>query len=114
MSEFQVQYKYNSKTHTLNLYSSSYQKVRDFVQEIIGGEITEIREFVHTDNTIQNDNNNYVHSKTITLANDMGLKSLRIPKIKKSVTDEQLFQLVRLHLKHYDKKVESAKIATKF
>ncbi|RXJ82649.1 hypothetical protein [Arcobacter sp. F2176] len=114
MPKFQIQYKYNSKTHTMNLDSDSWQKARDFALTMINGEITDIREFVHEDNRVIKDDKDYVHSKTLTLKNDVGFNSLRIPKIKKSVNDILIQNLVFNHLLINNKKINSIKIATKF
>lgn len=114
MPQFQVQYKTNSQTHTINVSSDSWQKVRDFAKEIINGEITEIREFLEEDNRIKKDDKDYVHSKTITMKNEYGYVSLRVPKIKKSLDDNVLQNLVFNHLQIKNKKVDSVKIATKF
>ena len=114
MSSFQVQYKTNSQTHTINLSSDSWQKVRDFAKDLINGEITEIREFIHEDITVKKDDKDYIHSKTLTLKNELAYVSLRIPKIKKTLTDNMLNDLVFSHLQIKNKKPDSVKIATKF
>lgn len=114
MTKYQVQYKLNSKTHTMNLYSDSWQKVRDFAQTLISGEITEIREFVHEDNRTIKDDKDYIHSKTLSMINDNGYISLRIPKIKKTVTDQLIETLVFNTVSIHNKKVNSVKITTKY
>lgn len=114
MPFFQVQYKTNSQTHTINLSCDDWQKARDFAQDIINGEITEIREFLYEDTRIKKDDKDYIHSKTITMKNEYGYISLRISKIKKSIEDNVLTQLVFNHLQIRSKKPDSVKISTKF
>lgn len=113
-NNYQVQYKANSKTHTLNLSAQSWQHARDFALELINGEITEIREFVHTDDTKKDDDNNYIPYKTLVLRNERGIHSLRIPKVKKSVDDPFIESLAFNHLKLQNKRLNSIKITTKF
>ena len=111
---FQVQYKINSKTYTINLPSFRGDLLRDFVSTIINGEITEIREFIHEDSTIKKDDKDYIHSKTLTLKNDLSLQSVRIPKIKKSLDDNELQNLISNPLLVQKTSINSVKIATKF
>lgn len=84
MPKFQIQYKCNSKTHTINLDSDSWQKARDFALTIINGEITEIRQFVHEDNRIKKDDKDYISYKSIFIKdNTSSFSSFKIPKVKK-------------------------------
>ncbi len=115
MSMFQLQYKNNSKTHTLDLELNNYQHARDLFDSLFDGELFEIREFVHQDSTNVKDDLNYIHSKTVQLKSfDNQIKSIRIPKIKKNVTDLVMENLIFSKLKFNGKKPKSLKITTKF
>lgn len=114
MPQFQVQYKYNSKTHTINLTSDSWQKVRDFAQELINGEITEIREFVHQDDTVKKDDGDYVSYSSFFIKDDKdAFSSFKIPKVKKNLTNLQLEDFLKNHIKINSKTPHSVKISSK-
>lgn len=82
---FQLQYKTQSKTFTSNLDVANYQNARDFFENLIVGELYEIREFVHIDNTIKKDDGNYKgYAKVrLSLGNNYNY-SLKVPKLKKT------------------------------
>lgn len=114
MALFQVQYKYNSKTHTFNVNSDSWQKVRDFAQDIISGEITEIREFVHEDNRFKKDDGDYVSYVSLFIKNELGaFRSLKIPKVKKNLNNETIKELISTHLKIHSLKPHSVVFSSK-
>ena len=111
MPQFQVQYKYNSKTHTINLTSDSWQKVRDFAQELINGEITEIREFIHQDDTVKKDDGDYKNRLNIVLYNDGFQNAFRLSKIKKNIDEKEALNLASNFLKFRGKTPNSIKIS---
>ena len=114
MPLFQVQYKTNSQTHTINLSSDSWQKGRDFAQDVISGEITEIREFIHEDNRFKKDDGDYTPYISLFIKNDSGaFRSVKVPKVKRNLTNEFIQGLILSHLKIHNLKPHSVIFSSK-
>lgn len=84
---FQVQYKRDSKTYTEDFYSDSYDKVKDFFENVIDGELIEIRKYVHLDTTVKKDDGDYVKRVGSYIVQDSYAVSFSLPKVKKSLKD---------------------------
>jgi hypothetical protein len=101
MSKFQVQYKNNSQTFTDILPATSYKEIVDLFQDLINAEILEIRKVVYEDNTYPKDDGNYKKNRSMRVYNEKGhFITFKLPKIKKSLNDEDLtnlsFQYLRI------------------
>uniref|UniRef100_UPI0040488E4F hypothetical protein n=1 Tax=Aliarcobacter sp. TaxID=2321116 RepID=UPI0040488E4F len=87
MNKYQLVYKLESKTHHTELQADSYQSVRDVFDNLMCGELVEIREILHTDTTIKKDDGDYFKYAKVSMKKGINLyQSMRIPKIKKSNT----------------------------
>ena len=85
---YQVQYKRDSKTYLEEFYSDDYLKVKSFVENVIGGELTEIRKFVHYDGTVKRDDGDYYKRISVFLSNDSAKLSTFVPKVKKTLSHQ--------------------------
>jgi hypothetical protein len=85
----------------MDLFAENPEIIKDVFKALIVGELLEIREVVHEDDTIIKDDKNYIHSANIKIyTNDRKhFNSFKIPKLKKSIDDVQLQNLVLLNIK---------------
>lgn len=104
---YQVQYQRNSKTYTEEFYADSYEKVRDFFELLVDGELLEIRKYVHLDNTIKKDDGNYFKRCSFYISDEHFQFSSFIPKIftnfKHEVFKDSVVQNLTLNGKQIDK-----------
>lgn len=103
---YQVQYKRNSKTYTEQFYSDSYLKVKEFFENCIDGELVEIRKYVHLDTTVVEDDGNYRKRMSLYTSDDTHFFSASIPKIRKSLSDSQIKDLIQQNLNYYNKNID--------
>jgi len=101
---FQVQYKRDSKTYTEDFYSDSYEKVKDFFETVIDGELLEIRKYIHLDTTVKKDDGNYVKRVGVYTALDGDSFSLSIPKVKNNISQNDIKNLIVDNLNFYNGK----------
>ena len=91
---FQVQYKRDSKTYTEDFYSDSYDKVKDFFENVIDGELIEIRKYVHLDTTVKKDDADYVKRVSMYVDGKDTKMLSSLPKIKKDIPHDALLNLI--------------------
>jgi cytochrome oxidase Cu insertion factor (SCO1/SenC/PrrC family) len=98
---FQILYQLNSKSNHSILEADSFQNVKQVFNDLMVGELLEIREYVHEDLKNKKDDKNYIHSATfrITSLNKYFINSFRVPKIKKTLDQNQLVQYVHNFIK---------------
>lgn len=111
---FQVQYKRDSKTYTENFYSDSYDKLKEFFEAVIDGELIEIRKYVHQDLTIKKDDGEYRKRMSMYISDDTHFFSASIPKINKSLVDSQIKDLIKINLNYYNKDIDLNSIKLTF
>lgn len=111
---FQVQYQRNSKTYTEDFYSDSYEKVKDFFETLIDGELLEIRKFIHLDNTIKKDDGEYLKRCNVYITQDGNQFSFSIPKLNKNINLELLKQSIIQNLSFNDKNIKNESIKLSF
>lgn len=111
---YQVQYKRNSKTYTEEFYADSYQKVKDFFETIIDGELLEIRKYVHLDNSIKKDDGDYLKRMSLYITDNKFHFSASIPKIKKNLEVDDLKELITNNLNFHGKPIEKDDIKLTF
>lgn len=111
---FQVQYRRDSKTYTEDFYSDSYEKVKDFFEAVIDGELIEIRKYVHQDLTIKKDDSDYRKRMSIYISDDMYFFSASIPKINKTLSENNIKELIKLNLNYYNKNIDLNSIKLTF
>lgn len=112
---YQVQYKRNSKTYVEDFYADSYQKVKDFFESVIDGELIEIRKYVHLDKTVlKDDSKDYIKRMNIYLTDDKRYFSISIPKIRKGLDTNLIKNLIVTNLDLYNKKIDSNNIKLTF
>ena len=99
--KYQILYKLNSKSSHTVMESDSFQNVKEVFNNLMVGEILEIREYLHEDKTIKKDDKNYIHSATfkISSSDKQYFNSFRVPKIKKNLEDTFLIQNVHNFIK---------------
>ena len=107
---YQVQYKRNSKTYTEDFYSPDYQKVKDFFETVIDGELIEIRKYVHLDTTIKKDDFDYIKRISFYISNESSYFSSFIPKVKKTLDLQTLKSLIEINLTFKDKRIDTDSI----
>jgi hypothetical protein len=112
---YQVQYKRNSKTYIENLYANSYEQVLEFANELIGGEITEIRKFLHHDSRVKKDyGTGYFKSVTCSLYSDDGYRSLKIPKVDNTIKHDDLINHISNTFQVHTKPINKAELKLKY
>lgn len=111
---YQVQYKRDSKTYTENFYNDSYDKVKDFFDSVIDGELIEIRKYLHNDITVIKDDGNYIKRVGSYIVQDGYSISFPIPKVKKSLDDSQIKNFIVANLEIYNKNIDSKSIKLTF
>ncbi len=101
MSKYQVTYINNSKTQYVELHADNHTILKNVLDNLIVGEITEIREVLHEDNTIKKDDKNYIHSANIKLysLDRKYFNSFKIPKLRKTIKENELQNLVLSNIK---------------
>lgn len=92
MPQYQVTYSNNSKTQYVELHADNPEIIKNTIDLLISGELLEIREIVHEDKTIIEDDKNYIHSANIKIfTSDRNyFNSFKIPKLKKTINDIEL------------------------
>lgn len=103
---YQVQYSRDSKTYTEDFYSDSYEKVKDFFEKIMDGELLEIRKYVHFDKTIKKDDSDYINRVNVYFDDTDVKASFVLPKVKKSLLHDQLLELIKNGLKIGNKTID--------
>lgn len=103
---YQVQYSRDSKTYTEDFYSDSWQKVKDFFENVMDGELLEIRKYVHFDKTVKKDDGDYVARVNIYQPNADIKRSFVIPKLRKSLSNTQLLEYIVNGLKIGNKSID--------
>jgi len=111
MAKYQIQFKNNSKTFTETLEAKSHVEIINFFEDIINAELTEIREIVYTNPIYPKDDGLYIKNVSVLLTDDhSSMSSLKIPKMKKSITREQLANLIKQFVKLNQKIPKNLKI----
>ena len=111
---YQVQYKRNSKTYVEDFYSESYDKVKDFFENVIDGELLEIRKYVHLDNTVIVDDGQYVKRMSFYITNDKFQFSSFVPKIKRNFKIEQIKESMLQNLDFRNQKIKIENVNLRF
>ena len=100
MSKYQVQYKNNSKTFNDILEANSEIEIKSLFQDMINAEITEISEIVYINPTYPKDDGNYIKSVSALIKDDNNsIYSFKIPKLKKTISSQELEKIVSKHIK---------------
>lgn len=107
---YQVQYQRNSKTYVEEFYSDSYQKVKDFFESTIDGELLEIRKYVHLDTTVKKDEGDYVKRCSFYIYDDKYQFSSFVPKLNKNFKPEIFKDLIVQNLTLNNKNIDRDKI----
>jgi hypothetical protein len=112
---YQVQYRRNSRTYTVDYHGLSWQHIRDLAESLIDGEITEIRKYVHHDPTVKKDTqNNYYNSVSCYMSSEDRYRSVKIPKIKHTIKHSELLDQVKNTFKVHGDTVDINNISTKY
>ena len=112
---FQVQYKRNSKTYIENFYAKDWQSVLSLSRNLIDGDITEIRKFVHHDSKVRQDTGiGYFKSITASLYSFDGYRSLKIPKVDNTLTHDIITQKISNTFKVFGKSINKDEIKLKY
>ena len=115
MAKYQVQYKNNSATFTDIFEAKSHIEIINFFEALINAELTEIREIVYTNTTYPKDDGLYYKNVSALLTDEFtSMYSLKIPKVKKSITKEMLFNLIKTYIKLNKKVPKNIKINNLF
>jgi len=111
MPKYEIQYKNNSKTFTDILEASSTSNIVDAFKTLYNAELTEIREILYTDRTYPKDDGNYKKTKKILMINEDDFhRTLNIPKVKTTLSDDELLQFALQYLRMNDKKIPNFKL----
>jgi hypothetical protein len=116
MGKYQITYNTNGKTLYSELHADNYQNIVDVFYELFSGELLEIREILHEDKAINEDDKNYIHSaniKVISSSKNYGY-SFKIPKLKKTISEEDLKNMIFSYVKIDSLKPDSLKITTNY
>jgi hypothetical protein len=107
--KFQVQLKIGSNTTTQNVYADDYKDILDTFS-LSSAEVLEIREFVYESDIKAKDDGDYIKSCTVSGMNEMGNMSLKIPKIKRSLSELELSSLIKNNILFRKKPLSSFKM----
>jgi hypothetical protein len=100
MARFQVQHKNNSNTFTDIIEANSHIDIINLFQDLVNSEITEIREIIYTNPTYPKDDGLYFKTVSALLVDDKStMYSLKLPKVKKTLSKETLISLIKTHIK---------------
>lgn len=111
---YQVQYKRDSKTYTEDFYSDSYEKVKQFFDSVIDGELIEIRKYVHLDTTLKKDDGDYTKRIGVYFTQEGHAFSVSIPKIRKNLSDSEIKNFLVSNLDINNKNIDSNSIRLTF
>lgn len=111
---YQVQYRRDSKTYTEDFYSDSPDKLKDFFENVIDGELIEIRKYVHLDPTVKKDDGDYLKRVNSYIVQDGYALSFSLPKVKRTLDDFQIKELIVQNLQIYNKNIDSKSIKLTF
>jgi len=115
MPKYQVQYKNNSKTFTDTIYAKSDIQIIDLFQTLVNAELLEIREYVYENNYYPKDDGDYIKSVTCRLTGENNtITSFKVPKIKKTLSSNELKTSIIDYIKIDNKKPKSIKITSRF
>lgn len=114
-NKHQVQYQIGGKTFVEDFYSKDYQTLLSVVKSIIDGEITEIRSYLHFDNSIKTDNpTNCYSSVSINLYDENIKHSFKITNVKHTISHDELLTLVQQTFKLDGKTVDLSKMIVRY
>jgi hypothetical protein len=115
MAKFQVQYKNNSATFTDTFEANSHLEIINLFQSLINAELTEIREIVYTNPIYPKDDGLYYKNVSAFLSDEHNtMCTIKIPKVKKSITTELLANLIKSYIKLNGKSPKNIKINNLF
>lgn len=113
---YQVQYKRDSQTRIEDFYAPSWQILKDVVLDLIDGEITEIRKYVHIDNNLKDEslNKNCYKYVNVKLDKNNSVSAFRIPRVKNNIEHNQLITSIKDTFKINNSTVDDNDIEVKY
>ena len=115
MPKYQVQYKNNSQVFRDNIHAQSEVQIINLFQDLINAELLEIREYVYENKHYPKDDGNYIKSVSCSMTSELGfLFNLKIPKMKRNITQSRLTQFILDYVKINNKKPKTLKISHNF
>lgn len=103
---YQVVYESDTKTFYSDVEASHHSSILEFFENVIGATVTEVREYVYEDNKKVKDlSDNFRKSVVINMSNEKGYINLKLPKIKKTISENELSNLIRKHIKIHGNKI---------
>lgn len=104
---YQVQYKRNSQTFLEDFHAPSYQILLGVVENLIDGEITEIRKFVyHSLDVVKDDKIGYSKSVFCNIVDKDNYVKLTLPKVRTTLQPLDIKNLIVSNLEISGKKIE--------
>lgn len=110
MNKYLVSLQIGSKVDTQDFYADSYHDVLEFF-ELSSAEVIEISEYLYESNKVVEDDRNYTPYVKFNSLESYTF-SLRIPKVKKNITDQELVMLLRDSIFHNGKPLGRLKITS--
>lgn len=107
--KYQVTYKNNNKTHYGDFEADNYNDILNFFDKIVGAVVLEIREYVY-ENKIKNitltdmKNQNFIFK---AFNEDNSMIDVKIPLIKKNLSEDFICNFIKTNLKINNKKIKS-------
>lgn len=96
---FQVQYKRDSKTFHDDFEATTYNDILSLFDDLSACEVTEIREYKISNQNYKIDDGNYIKSCSVFVSNEKGSYSFKIPKLKKTISDDELKTYILQYIK---------------
>ncbi|RXJ98367.1 hypothetical protein CRU98_10030 [Arcobacter sp. CECT 8986] len=104
--KYQVTYIEDTKTFYSNVEAKHYNDVLNFFENCIGATVSEIREYVYqTKQDNFNLSDNYRNSIVVNASNKFGYLNIKLPKVKKSLDEKKLAQMIKQHIKIKDTQI---------
>lgn len=114
-NNYQLLYKVNSRSHHIELEATDFTIVKDFFENVLQRDLYEIRHHVHNDDSLKLDNADYVSYKSCYVKGLNGaINSFKVPKIKRTISNNQFEQLVYENVNVNGQKIKSIRVTTKF
>lgn len=114
MPKYQVQYKNNSKTFNDVFEANSYIEILDFFETVVNAEVTEIREFVYQSSFYPKDIVQNTKTVSCTVFRGSFMRTFKIPKLKESLKELELINLIKMYIKINNLPPENIKIKYSF
>lgn len=115
LNKYQIQYKVDDKTYVEDFYAKDYVTLLESAKNLIDGEITEIRDYQHIDNTVKTEFSTTSYKYiSFFVSDDTSKHSFKVTKVKHAINHNELLTHVKNTFTLQGKPLKDENIQIKF